>query len=192
MFPLCLYSTCLHLCSCWGLQASKAGVCLLSPTLSPYIEGPLHSELKNTFYCTLQYIIKPVTSLHCNLKSCKVLICMYLFTVQMYELHNGGAVPVHYEVDAAVLSQLQENNFNHPLLCCLNPEGDVLPGKTAVLEWIFSPLEAKMYHVWTELCTVWLMLFSWLCPLFLVFLPVFIVHGTIVSLSAFPLLIFYL
>ncbi|KAM6934057.1 cilia- and flagella-associated protein 65 [Xenentodon cancila] len=66
---------------------------------------------------------------------------------QMYELHNGGAVPVHYEVDAAVLSQLQENNFNHPLLCCLNPEGDVLPGKTAVLEWIFSPLEAKMYRM---------------------------------------------
>ncbi|XP_070694450.1 cilia- and flagella-associated protein 65 [Pempheris klunzingeri] len=66
---------------------------------------------------------------------------------QMYELHNGGAVPVHYEVDTAVLSQLQVDNFNHPVLCCLNPEGEVLPGKTAMLEWIFSPLEAKMYHM---------------------------------------------
>ncbi|XP_061578921.1 cilia- and flagella-associated protein 65 [Cololabis saira] len=66
---------------------------------------------------------------------------------QMFELHNGGEVPVHYEVDAAALSQLQENNFNHPVLCCLNPEGDILPGKTAVLEWIFSPLEARLYHM---------------------------------------------
>ncbi|XP_033474057.2 cilia- and flagella-associated protein 65 [Epinephelus lanceolatus] len=66
---------------------------------------------------------------------------------QMYELHNGGAVPVHYEVDTAVLSQLQAHNFNHPVLCCLNPEGEVLPGMTAMLEWIFSPLEAKKYQM---------------------------------------------
>ncbi|KAM4558145.1 cilia- and flagella-associated protein 65 isoform 3-T3 [Odontesthes bonariensis] len=66
---------------------------------------------------------------------------------QMYELHNGGAVPVRYEVDTAVLSQLQLDNFNHPVLGCLNPEGEVLPGKTIVLEWIFAPLEAKMYHM---------------------------------------------
>ncbi|KAE8299504.1 Cilia- and flagella-associated protein 65 [Larimichthys crocea] len=66
---------------------------------------------------------------------------------QVYELHNGGALPVRYEVDSAVLSQLQVDNFNHPLLCCLNPEGEVLPGETARVEWIFSPLEAKMYHM---------------------------------------------
>ncbi|TMS06489.1 Cilia- and flagella-associated protein 65 [Larimichthys crocea] len=67
--------------------------------------------------------------------------------LQVYELHNGGALPVRYEVDSAVLSQLQVDNFNHPLLCCLNPEGEVLPGETARVEWIFSPLEAKMYHM---------------------------------------------
>ncbi|XP_042350684.1 cilia- and flagella-associated protein 65 isoform X3 [Plectropomus leopardus] len=66
---------------------------------------------------------------------------------QMYELHNGGAVPVRYEVDIAALSQLQVDNFNHPVLCCLNPEGEVLPGRTAMLEWIFSPLETKLYHM---------------------------------------------
>ncbi|XP_045910743.1 cilia- and flagella-associated protein 65 isoform X2 [Micropterus dolomieu] len=66
---------------------------------------------------------------------------------QVYELHNGGAVPVRYEVDTSALSQLQVDNFNHPVLCCLNPKGEVLPGKTAMLEWIFSPLEAKMYHM---------------------------------------------
>uniref|UniRef100_A0A3B5BIF1 Si:ch1073-349o24.2 n=1 Tax=Stegastes partitus TaxID=144197 RepID=A0A3B5BIF1_9TELE len=72
-------------------------------------------------------------------------------TLQVCELHNGGAVPVRYEVDTAALSQLQVDNFNHPLLCCLNPEGRVLPGKTTKLEWIFSPLEAKMYQVCFEL-----------------------------------------
>ncbi|XP_047455942.1 cilia- and flagella-associated protein 65 isoform X2 [Mugil cephalus] len=66
---------------------------------------------------------------------------------QVYKLHNGGAVPVHYEVDTGVLSQLHVDNFNHPVLCCLSPVGEVLPGKTAMLEWIFSPLEAKTYHV---------------------------------------------
>lgn len=65
----------------------------------------------------------------------------------MYELHNGGAVPARYEVDPAALSQLQVDNFNHPLLRCLNPEGEISPGQTAVLEWIFSPLEVKVYHV---------------------------------------------
>lgn len=59
-------------------------------------------------------------------------------------------MPVRYEVDSAALSQLQEDNFNHPVLCCLNPQGEVLPGKMAMLEWIFSPLEAKMYHVKNE------------------------------------------
>ncbi|XP_029968198.1 cilia- and flagella-associated protein 65 [Salarias fasciatus] len=66
---------------------------------------------------------------------------------QVYEIHNGGAVPVHYEVDTGVLSQLQNDNFNHPVLCCLSPEGEVLPGKTAMLEFIFSPPEARMYQM---------------------------------------------
>uniref|UniRef100_A0A672IIN5 Si:ch1073-349o24.2 n=1 Tax=Salarias fasciatus TaxID=181472 RepID=A0A672IIN5_SALFA len=69
---------------------------------------------------------------------------------QVYEIHNGGAVPVHYEVDTGVLSQLQNDNFNHPVLCCLSPEGEVLPGKTAMLEFIFSPPEARMYQVCNE------------------------------------------
>ncbi|XP_061142312.1 cilia- and flagella-associated protein 65 [Syngnathus typhle] len=68
-------------------------------------------------------------------------------SLQTYELYNGGDVPVHYEVDGDVLSQLQESNFNQPLLSCLNPAGVVLPGKTAKLEFIFSPLEAKMHSM---------------------------------------------
>ncbi|XP_061648370.1 LOW QUALITY PROTEIN: cilia- and flagella-associated protein 65 [Phyllopteryx taeniolatus] len=67
--------------------------------------------------------------------------------IQTYDLYNGGDVPVHYEVDAGVLSQLQENHFNQPLLCCLNPVGVALPGKMAKLEFIFSPLEAKMHNM---------------------------------------------
>ncbi|KAM4731000.1 cilia- and flagella-associated protein 65 [Anableps anableps] len=66
---------------------------------------------------------------------------------QMYELYNGGAVAVYYEVDQAVLSQLQLENYDHPVLSCLSPQGEVLPGNKATLEWTFSPLEAKMYHM---------------------------------------------
>ncbi|XP_077437145.1 cilia- and flagella-associated protein 65 isoform X1 [Vanacampus margaritifer] len=67
--------------------------------------------------------------------------------MQTYDLYNGGDVPVRYEVDGGVLSQLQEDNFNQPLLSCLNPVGVVLPAKMAKLEFIFSPLEAKMHTV---------------------------------------------
>ncbi|CAL8240874.1 unnamed protein product [Merluccius merluccius] len=66
---------------------------------------------------------------------------------QAYELYNGGAVAVRYEVDTSPLQQLQEENFHHPVLRCLNPQGEVCPGRTAQLEWVFSPLEAKMYNV---------------------------------------------
>ncbi|MCJ8732733.1 hypothetical protein PDJAM_G00214590 [Pangasius djambal] len=66
---------------------------------------------------------------------------------QVYELYNGGAQPLRYCVDTLPLQELQDENFNHPVLQCLNPEGDVQPGCTAMLEWIFSPLEAKTYSV---------------------------------------------
>ncbi|XP_041663704.1 cilia- and flagella-associated protein 65 [Cheilinus undulatus] len=66
---------------------------------------------------------------------------------QGYELHNGGAVSVCYKVDSSQLSQLQVDNFNHPVLSCLNPEGEIPPGETTMLDWIFSPLEAKTYHM---------------------------------------------
>ncbi|KAK3543244.1 hypothetical protein QTP70_014102, partial [Hemibagrus guttatus] len=66
---------------------------------------------------------------------------------QVYEMYNGGAQPVRYRLDTLPLQELQEENFNHPVLQCLNPEGDVQPGSTATLEWIFSPLEAKTYSV---------------------------------------------
>uniref|UniRef100_A0A8C6V525 Cilia- and flagella-associated protein 65 n=1 Tax=Neogobius melanostomus TaxID=47308 RepID=A0A8C6V525_9GOBI len=66
---------------------------------------------------------------------------------QVYHFYNRGAVPVHFEVDKAILSQVQEENFNHPVLRCLNPDGDIPPGEAAILEWIFSPLEAKLYTV---------------------------------------------
>ncbi|XP_063646851.1 cilia- and flagella-associated protein 65 isoform X1 [Pan troglodytes] len=66
---------------------------------------------------------------------------------QIYELYNGGSVPVTYEVQTDVLSQVQEKNFDHPIFCCLNPKGEIQPGSTARVLWIFSPIEAKTYTV---------------------------------------------
>ncbi|XP_072300067.1 cilia- and flagella-associated protein 65 [Eucyclogobius newberryi] len=66
---------------------------------------------------------------------------------QMYVLHNRGAVPLQYEVDRAVFSRVREENFDHPVLRCLNPEGEIAAGGVAVLQWIFSPLEAKLYQI---------------------------------------------
>ncbi|XP_043931157.1 cilia- and flagella-associated protein 65 [Protopterus annectens] len=66
---------------------------------------------------------------------------------QIYELYNGGSVPVVYEILLEPLWHVQEENFQHPIFQCLNPRGGILPGMTAHIEWIFSPLEAKTYSV---------------------------------------------
>uniref|UniRef100_A0A8D0U5J0 Cilia and flagella associated protein 65 n=1 Tax=Sus scrofa TaxID=9823 RepID=A0A8D0U5J0_PIG len=66
---------------------------------------------------------------------------------QIYELYNGGSVPVTYEIQTNILSEVQEKNFDHPIFCCLNPKGEIQPGTTAQVLWIFSPIEAKTYTV---------------------------------------------
>ncbi|XP_052004731.1 cilia- and flagella-associated protein 65 [Xyrauchen texanus] len=66
---------------------------------------------------------------------------------QVYELYNAGSLSLRYHIDTTPLKQLMEENFSHPVLQCLNPDGKVEPGLTALTEWIFSPLEAKTYSV---------------------------------------------
>ncbi|XP_068102097.1 cilia- and flagella-associated protein 65 isoform X2 [Hyperolius riggenbachi] len=66
---------------------------------------------------------------------------------QIYELYNGGSVAVIYEIQVEPLRAVQEENYHHPIFQCLNPRGEILPGSTAFVEWIFSPLEAKTYSV---------------------------------------------
>uniref|UniRef100_A0A8C5PZC7 Coiled-coil domain containing 108 n=1 Tax=Leptobrachium leishanense TaxID=445787 RepID=A0A8C5PZC7_9ANUR len=66
---------------------------------------------------------------------------------QIYELYNGGAVAVIYEIQLEPLREIQEQNYHHPVFQCLNPRGEIPPGSTVFVEWIFSPLEAKTYSV---------------------------------------------
>ncbi|XP_038048739.1 cilia- and flagella-associated protein 65-like [Patiria miniata] len=66
---------------------------------------------------------------------------------QVYELYNGGAVPVMYQLDLTALDYVLQENFNHKIFECLNPNGEIAPGRTANIEWVFSPLEAKTYMV---------------------------------------------
>ncbi|XP_041374433.1 cilia- and flagella-associated protein 65-like [Gigantopelta aegis] len=66
---------------------------------------------------------------------------------QIYELYNGGAAPVQYEFDLTSLKIIQQENFDQPVFECLNPSGEILPGRTILVEWRFSPLEAKTYMV---------------------------------------------
>nr|XP_056708024.1 cilia- and flagella-associated protein 65 [Euleptes europaea] len=66
---------------------------------------------------------------------------------QIYELYNGGATKVVYEIQVDALMKVQEENHQHAVFLCLQPKGEIGPGLTAHTEWIFSPLEAKMYSV---------------------------------------------
>ncbi|NWU60823.1 CFA65 protein, partial [Pterocles burchelli] len=66
---------------------------------------------------------------------------------QIYELYNGGSMPVMFEVQLDNLVRIQEENFQHPVFVCLTPRGEIPPGTTGPIEWIFSPLEARTYLV---------------------------------------------
>ncbi|KAK3742184.1 hypothetical protein QZH41_012071, partial [Actinostola sp. cb2023] len=67
--------------------------------------------------------------------------------VQIYELYNGGALSVNYELDLEPLAQLEGQNYGCRILDCLNPSGEIPPGCTALIHWVFAPLEAKTYMV---------------------------------------------
>ncbi|XP_038277803.2 cilia- and flagella-associated protein 65 isoform X3 [Dermochelys coriacea] len=66
---------------------------------------------------------------------------------QIYELYNGGSMAVAYEIQLDSVMKIQEENFQHPVFVCLNPRGEILPGMTSHIEWVFSPLEARTYSV---------------------------------------------
>ncbi|XP_063256798.1 cilia- and flagella-associated protein 65 isoform X2 [Prinia subflava] len=67
--------------------------------------------------------------------------------IQIYKLYNGGSMPVTFEVQQDNIVKIQEKNFQHPVFVCLTPRGEIPPGETGHIEWIFSPLEAKTYTV---------------------------------------------
>ncbi|TFJ95249.1 lipolysis-stimulated lipoprotein receptor-like [Platysternon megacephalum] len=54
---------------------------------------------------------------------------------------------VAYEIQLDSVMKIQEENFQHRVFVCLNPRGEILPGMTSHIEWIFSPLEARTYSV---------------------------------------------
>ncbi|XP_009909465.2 cilia- and flagella-associated protein 65 [Dryobates pubescens] len=66
---------------------------------------------------------------------------------QIYKLYNGGSVPVTFEVQLDNVVRIQKNNFGHPVFVCLTPRGEIPPGTTGHIEWVFSPLEARTYMV---------------------------------------------
>eukprot|EP01116_Phalansterium_solitarium_P004697 TRINITY_DN1576_c0_g1_i1.p1 TRINITY_DN1576_c0_g1~~TRINITY_DN1576_c0_g1_i1.p1 ORF type:complete len:1421 (-),score=622.22 TRINITY_DN1576_c0_g1_i1:141-4403(-) len=68
-------------------------------------------------------------------------------SVQIVEAFNRGAMETSYEVDLAPLAELQRENFDFPVLQCLNPRGVVSPGEALPLRFVFTPVEDKAYSV---------------------------------------------
>ncbi|OWF45565.1 hypothetical protein KP79_PYT24425 [Mizuhopecten yessoensis] len=66
---------------------------------------------------------------------------------QTYDLYNGGAVPVKFHIDLAPLDLLTKENYDQPIFECLNPVGEIQPGRTLAIDWRFSPIEAKTYMI---------------------------------------------
>uniref|UniRef100_S4R5T4 Uncharacterized protein n=1 Tax=Petromyzon marinus TaxID=7757 RepID=S4R5T4_PETMA len=66
---------------------------------------------------------------------------------QVFDLYNGGAMPVSILVQQDSLRVVCDESYSHSVLECLTPEGNIAPGETAHTLWLFSPLEAKTYTV---------------------------------------------
>ncbi|KAK3591649.1 hypothetical protein CHS0354_040559 [Potamilus streckersoni] len=66
---------------------------------------------------------------------------------QVYEMYNGGALPLRYEIDLTPLELIKQENFDQAIFECLNPRGEIPPGRSMAVEWRFSPIEAKTYMV---------------------------------------------
>lgn len=70
------------------------------------------------------------------------------YSVQIYELYNGGDTTATVDIDDSLLEDLVEQNFSRPILKCMSPKTfAVLPGSTYETKWKFSPIEAKTYQV---------------------------------------------
>ena len=74
-------------------------------------------------------------------------ILFILFLFQVYEIYNGGALPVQFQFDLTPLDLIRQENFDQPVFECLNPSGEIPPGRSLNIEWRFSPIEAKTYMV---------------------------------------------
>ncbi|XP_028409059.1 cilia- and flagella-associated protein 65-like [Dendronephthya gigantea] len=67
--------------------------------------------------------------------------------IQDYAFYNGGSVNATYEIDLTPLKELHQENYGCEIFTCLNPTGTIAPGKTAIIHWVFEPLEAKTYII---------------------------------------------
>lgn len=88
------------------------------------------------------------------------------YPIQLFELYNNGDTAGTYSIDTTPLEDMTkvlynstcssiyfvlQSNYNLCVLKCLQSEGDLLPGQTTDIPFIFSPTEAKLYSVSSKL-----------------------------------------
>jgi P pilus assembly chaperone PapD len=66
--------------------------------------------------------------------------------LQTMELRNPCADDVRYEVDLGPVEALNALAWEFPVLTCKNPVGVVPAFGTAIVNWVFQPVEAKAYE----------------------------------------------
>ena len=68
---------------------------------------------------------------------------------QTMELRNPCADDVHYSVDVSAVEALNAEAWDFPVLTCKNPRGTVPAFGTALVNWVFHPVEEKTYECTT-------------------------------------------
>ncbi|KAJ3221474.1 hypothetical protein HK099_003484 [Clydaea vesicula] len=67
--------------------------------------------------------------------------------VQLYPLYNCCSVSVEYTLDLSGLEQVKKENRDFPVFQCLKTKGTISAGEIDYVDWIFRPLEEKIYTV---------------------------------------------
>lgn len=69
--------------------------------------------------------------------------------LQQYALRNGGNDPLGYSLDVSSLQRLAEDNYGFEIMKLASTAaatGEIEPHGTAILNWLFTPLEDKQYE----------------------------------------------
>lgn len=67
--------------------------------------------------------------------------------LQRMEIVNPSGYNITYDFEMKAIHKLSSDNFNEEIFKIISPHGIVHARSSAYVEWVFNPLEAKMYEV---------------------------------------------
>ena len=74
-------------------------------------------------------------------------ITKFELPLQRMEIVNPSSFNISYDIEMKPLLQLSSDNYNEDIFKVISPHGVINAQSSSFVEWIFNPLEDKMYNV---------------------------------------------